>query len=99
MSIQGINWFLFCLCVIAFLTRAYIRINVFRHLLAEDWLMLATLLLLAGTEGMGQHFGTTMWHILAWVQSFTSAKSIQIFLWLYYSQISVLTLLNKPTHC
>lgn len=78
MPIQGINWFLFCLCVIAFLTRAYIRINVFRRLLAEDWLMLAMRLLLAGTEGMGQHFGITMWHILAWVRAFKTAKPIQI---------------------
>lgn len=81
------------------MTRAYIRINVFRHLLAEDWLMLATLLLLTGTEGMSQHYGTTMWHILAWVHIPKSAEPLHILLWLFAFQIVILSLLHVPSHC
>ncbi|KAF3771388.1 hypothetical protein M406DRAFT_220852, partial [Cryphonectria parasitica EP155] len=58
---QGINWLFFSLSVIALASRLYIRITVFRKLIAEDFLMLATLCLLIADEALGQRFSATIY--------------------------------------
>ncbi|ROV90351.1 hypothetical protein VMCG_09713 [Cytospora schulzeri] len=63
----GINWFLFALCLIAFVTRLYIRWVCFRRFLAEDLLMLAAILLLVGIEGLSQYYAGIIYHLMAYV--------------------------------
>ncbi|KUI61339.1 hypothetical protein VP1G_08493 [Cytospora mali] len=63
----GINWFLFALCFIAFVSRIYIRWVCFRRLLAEDFLMLAAMLLLIGIEALSQYYAGFIYHLMAYV--------------------------------
>ncbi|KUI64270.1 hypothetical protein VM1G_11073 [Cytospora mali] len=63
----GINWFLFALCFVAFVSRIYIRWVCFRRLLAEDFLMLAAMLLLTGIEALSQYYAGFIYHLMAYV--------------------------------
>ncbi|KAK2596589.1 hypothetical protein N8I77_013470 [Diaporthe amygdali] len=63
----GITWFLFSLCAVALAARIYIRWTCFRHLLAEDWLMIATLFLITSIESVATRFSYEIYHLMAWV--------------------------------
>ncbi|KAL1866843.1 hypothetical protein Daus18300_006546 [Diaporthe australafricana] len=76
----GITWFLFSLCAIALAARIYIRWTCFRHLLIEDWLMVATLCLITGIQSSAQHFSYDIYRLMAWVNDFTTVKNITQFL-------------------
>lgn len=63
----GITWLLFSLCAVALAARIYIRWTCFRHLLTEDWLMLATLCLITGIQSVAQRFSYEIYRLMAWV--------------------------------
>ncbi|KAI1381441.1 hypothetical protein F4677DRAFT_126590 [Hypoxylon crocopeplum] len=50
----GLTWGGFALCVIGYCCRAYVRLVCHRRLLADDWLMLASLLMLLGIAILSQ---------------------------------------------
>ncbi|KAI1819963.1 hypothetical protein F4861DRAFT_534059 [Xylaria intraflava] len=53
-GLHAIIWTGFALCVVGFSVRAYIRIVCFRRFFVDDYLMLVSLFLLAGTAVAGQ---------------------------------------------
>lgn len=63
----GINWMLYALCVLAFLTRLYIRWICFRRLFVEDYLMITAVAILTGIEAMSQYFSDDIYNLMAWV--------------------------------
>lgn len=63
----GITWLLFSLCAAALVARIYIRWTCFRKLLAEDWLMIATLCLITGIQSQATRFSYEIYRLMAWV--------------------------------
>lgn len=78
LAIQGINWLFFSLSLIALSARLYIRITAFRRLIAEDYLMLATLCLLIADEALGQRFSATIYYFIAVTNGTTFPASDQL---------------------
>ncbi|PSR75188.1 hypothetical protein BD289DRAFT_448016 [Coniella lustricola] len=63
-AFDGLNWLFFSLSLVALAARLYIRVTVFRRLIAEDYLMLATLCLLVADEALGQRFSSTIYYFM-----------------------------------
>ncbi|KAI3399130.1 hypothetical protein diail_7709 [Diaporthe ilicicola] len=76
----GITWLLFSLCAVALVARIYIRWTCFRHLLAEDWLMVAVLCLITCIQSLAQRFSYEIYRLMGWVNDPSTVKNVFTFL-------------------
>ncbi|POS74560.1 hypothetical protein DHEL01_v207052 [Diaporthe helianthi] len=75
----GITWLLFSLCAVALAARIYIRWICFRHLLAEDWLMIATLCLITSIQSLAQRFSYEIYRLMGWVDDASTVPIKDLF--------------------